>query len=165
MRVYLPATPAILADLARSGEIGPAPVRGYAVTDAVREAYDDSDEEELEYLATGQAAEDSFRLAVAATPGLVPGLAPGPASEVAPGAAPGSVRRVVIVAELSGARVEEVGDPLGAVVLAQAVPLSAVAAFHLDDPDFTLDPGDPEGAADQELLWYAAQELGDLVEP
>jgi len=145
MRVYFPATPAILADLARTGELGPAPLRGYAVTEAVREAYGESDEEELEYLATGLAAEDSFRLLAAA--------------------APPAARRVVIAAELPDGQVDESGEPLGAVTLGHVVPISAVAAFHVDDPDFAIDPDDPDGAADQELLWYAAQEIGDLLRP
>ena len=147
MRVYLPATTAILADLARTGELGPAPLRGYAVTEAVRKAYDESDEEELEYWATCLAAEDSFRL-----------LAAGAADTIAP-------RRVVIAAELADGLLTAAAEPLGAVSLADPVPLTRVAAFHLDDPAFTVDPDDPEGAADQELLWYAAQELGDLLRP
>ena len=145
MRVYLPATPAILADLARTGELGPAPLRGYAVTAAVQEEYSESDEEELEYLATSLAADDSFQLV----------------KDLARPAA----RRVVIAAEVPDAQVKESGEVTGAVVLDLAVALAAVAAFHVDDPDFALDPADPEGAADQELLWYAAQELGDLLEP
>jgi hypothetical protein len=155
MRVYLPATTAILADLARTGELGPAPLRGYAVTGAVREAYDESDEEELEYWATCLAAEDSLRL-----------LAAGAAdSSSSPTAAPLALRRVVIAAELADGLLTAAAEPLGAVTLADCVPLARVAAFHLDDPGFTVDPGDPEGAADQELLWYAAQELGDLLRP
>jgi hypothetical protein len=151
MRVYLPATTATLADLARTGELGPAPLRGYAVTGAVREAYDKSDEEELEYWATCLAAEDSFRL-----------LAAGAADDDST-AARLAPRRVVIAAELADGLLTA-AEPLGAVTLAEALPLRAVAAFHLDDPAFSVDPGDPEGAADQELLWYAAQELGDLLQ-
>jgi len=153
MRVYLPATTAILADLARTGELGPAPLRGYAVTEAVRKAYDESDEEELEYWATCLAAEDSLRL-----------LAAG-AADTGPTAAPFAPRRVVIAAELADGLLTAAAEPLGAVSLADPVPLTRVAAFHLDDPAFTVDPDDPEGAADQELLWYAAQELGDLLRP
>ena len=149
MRVYLPATSATLADLARTGELGPAPLTGYAVTAAVQEAYADSDEEELEYLATTLAAEDSFQLVAKA-------LAAGTGT---------AARRVVVVVDLPDRQVAGLQEPLGAVEVAGPVPHSAVAAFHLDDPDFALDPAEPEAAADQELLWYAAQELGDLVDP
>lgn len=152
MRVYLPATVATLAALARTGELGPAPLTGYAVTAALQETYADSDEEELEYLATTLAAEDSFRLVTQ------------PPAAPAEGAAP-AARRVVVVADLPDRQVAHRPEPLGAVEVADPVPHSAIAAFHLDDPDFALDPADPEAAAEQELLWYAAQELGDLVDP
>ena len=62
MRVYLPATLATLAELARTGELGPAPLRGYAVTGALKAAYADGDEEELEYFAMSLAAADSLEL-------------------------------------------------------------------------------------------------------
>jgi hypothetical protein len=145
MRVYLPSTLSALAELARTGELGAVSLHGYAVTGALRDAYSESDDEELEYFATTLAAEDSFTLAAAT-------------------ASP-SARRVVVAAELPDAQVTAAAEPLGAVTLAGPVPRSAIAAFHVDDPEFKLDAGDPEAAADQELLWYAAQELGDLVEP
>jgi hypothetical protein len=156
MRVYLPATVATLAALARTGELGPAPLTGYAVTAALQETYADSDEEELEYLATTLAAEDSFR--------LVTQPQTAQAGDSANGAAP-VARRVVVVVDLPDRQVTGFPEPLGAVEVADPVPHSAIAAFHLDDPDFALDPDDPDAAADQELLWYAAQELGDLVDP
>ncbi|HEV2639716.1 MAG TPA: hypothetical protein VGX23_31580 [Actinocrinis sp.] len=146
MRVYLSATFAALADLARTGELGPAPLSGYAVTEALREAFDETDDEELEYFATTLAAEDSFRL-------------------VTEPSAAGPARRVVVVADLSDGQVAADLDPPGAVRLAGPVPRSAIASYHVDEPDFAADPKDPEAAADQELLWYAAQELGDLLEP
>ena len=147
MRVYLPSTLSALSGLAKTGELGPAPLRGYAVTGALRDAYRESDDEELEYFATTLAAEDSFQLVTSAsTPGQ-------------------HARRVVVAADLPDGRITAEAEPLGAVTLAGPVPGNAIAAFHVDDPDVALDPADPEAAADQELLWYAAQELGDLVEP
>jgi hypothetical protein len=62
MRVYLPTTLAALAHQLRSGKIGPAPVRGFAVTPALREWYATGDLEELEYVAMAHAARESLRL-------------------------------------------------------------------------------------------------------
>ena len=89
MRVYLPATLSTMAALFRDGQIGPAPVRGYAVTAALREWYSSGDLEELEYAAMTQAAKDSLRL-LRADPEAPP-------------------RRVVIAADVADKFVAEVG--------------------------------------------------------
>ena len=65
MRVYLPATLSTLASLLRAGEISPAPVRGFAVTPALRESYASGDLEELEYVAMTHAGRASLRLLAA----------------------------------------------------------------------------------------------------
>ena len=52
MRVYLPSTLSGLADVLGKGEAGPSPLRAFAVTPALREAYASGDDEELEYVAT-----------------------------------------------------------------------------------------------------------------
>ncbi|MGC2003615.1 DUF6912 family protein, partial [Trebonia sp.] len=62
MRVYLPSTLPALADLLAKGEAGPPPVRAFAVTPALREAYAIGDDEELEYVAMLEAARQSLRL-------------------------------------------------------------------------------------------------------
>src|ERR1700735_4970939 len=62
MRVYLPTTLAALASALVAGQVGPAPVAGYAVTPALREWYSSGDLEELEYVAMAQAARASLRL-------------------------------------------------------------------------------------------------------
>ena len=62
MRVYLPATLPGLADLLRKAEIGPAPLRAFAVTPALREWYATGDLEDLEYVAMMHAARASLRL-------------------------------------------------------------------------------------------------------
>ncbi len=62
MRVYLPSTLPALAELLRTGELGPAPVRGFAVTPALREWYSSGDVEELEYVALMHAAKSSLRM-------------------------------------------------------------------------------------------------------
>ena len=62
MRVYLPCTLPALAGLLASAEIGQPPLRGFAVTPALRESYVSGDLEELEYAAMIQAARASLRL-------------------------------------------------------------------------------------------------------
>src|SRR5215475_10418308 len=61
VRVYLPSTLPAMAGLLRAGEVHP-PVRGFAVTPALREWYSSGDEEELEYVAMTHAARASLRL-------------------------------------------------------------------------------------------------------
>src|SRR5215467_15782908 len=65
MRVYLPTTLADLGSALVAGQIGPAPLTGFAVTPALREWYASGDEEELEYVAMMRAARESLRLLVA----------------------------------------------------------------------------------------------------
>src|ERR1700722_7410085 len=62
MRVYLPATLLGLTRLLMTGEVGQPPVRGFAVTPALREGYSSGDLEELEYIALLHAARASLRL-------------------------------------------------------------------------------------------------------
>src|ERR1700724_111255 len=66
MRVYLAATMPALAAMLAAGEIGPAPLAGYAVTPALREWYASGDLDELEYAAVTVAARASLRLLAAA---------------------------------------------------------------------------------------------------
>ena len=69
MRVYLAATMPALRAALEAGEIGPAPLAGFAVTPALRESYASGDEEELEYAAMAVAARASLRLLAAADRG------------------------------------------------------------------------------------------------
>ena len=62
MRVYLASTLPGLADILADGRVGPAPLRAFAVTPALREAYASGDDEELEYVAMLAAARQSLRL-------------------------------------------------------------------------------------------------------
>jgi hypothetical protein len=62
MRIYLPATLPALARLLLTGEVSQPPVRGFAVTPALREGYSSGDLEELEYIALLHAARASLRL-------------------------------------------------------------------------------------------------------
>ena len=164
MRVYLPTTLTALACLLRAGVIGPAPVRGYAVTPALREWYASGDLEELEYVAMAQAARESLRL-----------LADDPQAPR---------RRVVLAADVPDEQISHNGgfdeptlaevsapvavdrvvsahvdDLLAAADIAEAVAALTAADKGDDDAQFTVD-----GAEGHELLWYAAQELPYLAE-
>jgi hypothetical protein len=159
MRVYLAATMPALAAALKAGEIGPAPLAGFAVTPALREWYASGDLEELEYAALTVAARASLRLLAA--------------DEAAP------PRRVVLAAEVPDDRVSPGYDPddPAAVQVAAAAPVARLASAHIDDPQAAADVraavaalpaadrGDEDakflvdGAEGNELLWYAVQEL------
>jgi hypothetical protein len=165
MRVYLPSTLPALAELLRTGEIGPAPVRGFAVTPALREWYSSGDIEELEYVAMMYAARASLRL-----------LSGDPAAPA---------RRVVLAAELPDGRSGAVPaggfDEPALVTIAHPVQLRDVVSAHVDDPAAdseiaaavaaikAADDGDDDakfvvdGAEGHELLWYATQEIAHLL--
>ncbi|MEU8192270.1 hypothetical protein AB0C10_00650 [Microbispora amethystogenes] len=168
MRVYLPSTLPALARVVAAGELGPAPLNGFAVTPALVEWYASGDTEELEYVALTEAARASLRL-----------LAADPAA----GQEEGAARRVVLAAEVpdetvkAGAGLEERAH----VRVVEPVPLKLLAAVHVDDPAAVpdveaaiaalpaADAGDDDarfvvdGVEDHELLWYATQEIPDLL--
>ena len=168
MRVYVPSTLPLLDAACHAAEIGPAPMTAYAVTPALREWYSQGDDEELEYAAMAQAARASVGL-LAADPGA-------------------PRKRVVIACEVTA-----VPPAGGSVHLGDArlelnvvIPWTAVAAVHLDadsaadvvgkaallwdvahgdtanpeheDAVFALDSCEGE-----DLLWYATQEIPDLL--
>lgn len=163
MRVYLPSTLADLASALVAGEVGPAPVLGYAVTPALREWYASGDLEELEYVALVQAARASLRLLHEKTKA--------------------ARRRVVLAAEVPDADVliRNGLDKPGKVEVMLPVRLADVVSGHVDDalaiPDIeaasaalpAADGGDldakfvVDGAEGHELLWYATQELLYLI--
>ena len=163
MRVYLPATLTALACVLRAGAIGPAPVRGFAVTPALREWYAAGDLEELEYVAMAHAARASLRL-------LADDLQ-----------APR--RRVVLAADVPDEQVGHDGgfDEPTLVEVRAPVTVGQVVSGHVDDlvavADITeavaalpaADQGDDDaqfvvdGAEGHELLWYASQELRFLT--
>lgn len=165
MRVYLAATIPLLARLEQDGEFEPS--EGYAVTPSLREWYAQDDEEELEYAALTAAARGSLRL-----------LADRPEA---------ARRRVVVVADVPDARVAvpadrsaEQAEP-GVIGITGAVRFVDIASLHVDEkaaePTVTAaiealaaaDEGEAEAVAAVEaaeghdLLWYGAQELGDLI--
>ncbi|MGW4563657.1 DUF6912 family protein [Streptomyces sp. NPDC004561] len=168
MRVYVPLTLPGLAEAHRTGELGSAPFAAYAVTPALREWYLSDDVEELEYAALSRAALASLRLLAA--------------DEGAPR------RRVVVAVDVSdGAAAADPDrglDPaaLGEVTVTVTVPLAKAAAVHVDAGDAerdvaagaealrAADDGDDDaqfvvdGTDDHELLWYATQEIPNLVD-
>ncbi|GAA4518461.1 MULTISPECIES: DUF6912 family protein [Nonomuraea] len=167
MRVYLPCTLPALARAVETGELGPAPLTGYAVTPALVEWYASGDTEELEYVALTEAARASLRMLAA---DLADGVHAAP-------------RRVVVAAEVADGAIQANADveEKGRVRVAEPVPLAKVAAVHVDDeyavadvkaavaalPD--ADGGDDDarfvvdGAEAHELMWYATQEIPDLL--
>jgi hypothetical protein len=157
MRVYLPSSLPGLAEILKTGEVGPAPQPGFAVTPALREWYASGDLEELEYTALLEAARGSLRL-LADLPGAAP-------------------RRVVLAAEVAEEDIGKASGHPAAVQVLSAIPLSRVAAGHVDALDAAddvraaiaalpaADAGDDDArftvdsAEGHELGWYATQEL------
>ncbi|MEV5408025.1 hypothetical protein AB0K60_04160 [Thermopolyspora sp. NPDC052614] len=167
MRVYLPCTLPALARVLAEGELGPAPLTGYAVTPALIEWYVSGDTEELEYVALTEAARASLRM-------IMDDRAAG--ADVAG-------RRVVVAAEVPDRNVRMGSDleERARIRIETAVPLAKVAAVHVDDPSAApdidaaiaalpaADEGDDDarftvdGAEAHELMWYATQEIPDLL--
>jgi hypothetical protein len=150
-----------LARLLADGSLE-APV-AHAVTPALREWYVEGDAEELEYAALTNAARASLHQ-LAADPATAP-------------------RRVVLAAEVADAAVRPAPDlERAAVRLAGPVALRDIVSAHVDDADAAddvrravaalpaADAGDEDaqflvdGVEDHELGWFAAQEIGPLVE-
>ncbi|GLW45228.1 hypothetical protein Stsp02_08900 [Streptomyces sp. NBRC 14336] len=167
MRVYVPLTLPGLAEAYKTGELGAEALVAYAVTPALREWYLSDDIEELEYAALNRAALASLRLLAEDS---------------------GAPRRRVVVAVDVADKAATV-DPdrglepgaLGEVRIAGPVPLGKAASVHVDGGDAetdvaaaaqalaAADAGDDDaqfvvdGAEDHELLWFATQEIANLV--
>ena len=152
-----------IAALGSAGALLPAPAAAHAVTGALREWYAEGDEEELEYVAFLRAAQDALRLLRADS------------------SAPR--RRVVISVDVPRSAVAITSQDLGssAVRLTEPIAAAAVAAFHVDDADAEAAvtaaaevvelaaAGDPDAqftvdsAEDHDLLWFAPEELAQLL--
>ena len=164
MRVYLPATTTVLQRLLDQGRLE-GPLTVFAVTPQLREHYERSDEEELEYAALLAAARASLRL-----------------MDVDPAAAR---RRVVLAADVPDDAVTPIEDDAadaGAARVRADVPMSAVASAHVDGAEAEEDvrravgvvleadlgSEDAQFVVDQaeghELAWYATQEIGPVLE-
>lgn len=166
MRVYVPATSALITTLADGEALSPpaAGTTAFAVTPGLRawygedDAADEPDDEDLEYAACAEAARASLRL-----------LAGDPAA---------ARRRLVLAADVRDADVE-IRDDLdrGVVRVQAAVTPAMLAAVFVDDADAetavaraaeVVDAADlGDEAAEQtvgdtegfELSWYAPTEL------
>lgn len=163
VRVYVPATLAMLQRLVADGSMHARSGTAFAVTPTLRESYAEGDDDELAEVALRDAALASLRL-----------MAGDPGGELPP-------RRVVLEAEVSGATsrpdlddaVVRLAGPIGlAEVVAAYVDnaaaeeavvaaLEVVDSADLGDEDAELTVGD---AQDHDLAWYAAQELPFLLE-
>ena len=163
MRVYIPATLAMLQQLVADRSLHARSGTAFAVTPTLREAYAEGDDEELADVALRDAALASLRL-----------LAGEGTSALAP-------RRAVVVAEVEDATARPdlddavvrlsgpiaYDDVIAAYVdNADAEPavlpaIEAVDAADLGDDDAEFIVGD---AQDHDLAWYAPQELPFLLE-
>jgi hypothetical protein len=163
MRVYLPATLPLLARLSKDGEL--TLPDGFAVNESLRAWYGEGDDEELEYAALTAAAQASLRQ-LAAEPDA-------------------PRRRVVIASDMPDARVAVPAagsdEEPGVIKLTGSVRLVDLASLHVDEERAgepvsaavralaAADEGDAaaqlavDALEDHDLLWYGAQELGDLL--
>lgn len=169
MRVYIPATLAVLAQFVADGSMFPLGGTAFAVTPTLREAYAEGDDEELAEVALRDAALASLRLLAAE--------ADRDAAE--PAALP--PRRAVLVADVESASARPDLDDAVVKVTAPITMSDVVAAYvdnaaaepavvaaaalvdeaDLGDEDAELVVGD---AQDHDLAWYATQELPFLLE-
>ena len=162
MRVYIPATLAMLSLLIADGDFQPRSGTAFAVTPALRESYAEGDDDELAEVAIAEAAMASIRLLATESDDDLP------------------LRRAVVVADadaesradLDTAVVRLKGrvglDQVVAVYVDNAAAEPAVAAAievidsaDLGDEDAELTVGD---AQDHALAWYATQELPFLLD-
>lgn len=162
MRVYIPATVAMLQQLVADRSLWPVNGTAFAVTPALREAYAEGDDDELAEVALRDAALASLRLLSTATEDL-------------------PLRRAVLVADVDDMTLRPDLDDavvrLGAPITlddvvaafvdnaaAEADVKTAIAVIDeadLGDEDAELTVGD---AQDHDLAWYATQELPFLLE-
>jgi hypothetical protein len=173
LRVYIPATVAMLQQLVADGSLWPVNGTAFAVTPMLREAYAEGDDDELAEVALREAALASLRLLAAHE------------AERAGGTPKTLPRRAVLAAEVdlgeSGAKyrpdLDDAVVRLGAPVAidhviaafvdnAEAEPavtaaIAVIDAADLGDEDADLVVGD---AQDHDLAWYANQELPFLLE-
>ncbi|QIX28600.1 hypothetical protein ncot_04555 [Nocardioides sp. JQ2195] len=133
MRVYLPVTPGALAELVEQGRLA-GPLDAHAVTEELRAAWPDGDDEQWEYAALAAAADESWQTRGSA-----------------------ARRRHVVAADV--ASVESRGDEVTGVRVVGDLVWKHVAAAHVDTVDLAEDPDD-DGP---ELAWFATQEIADLV--
>lgn len=163
MRVYVPATIAMLQQLVADQTLHARNGTAFAVTPTLREAYSEGDDDELAEVALREAALASLRLLGGEDAGDLP------------------PRRAVLVADVDGATARPDLDD-AVVRLAGPVALTDVIAAYVDNADAedavraaieavdAADLGDEDAdlvvgdAQDHDLAWYAPQELPFLLE-
>ncbi|MBJ7339882.1 hypothetical protein [Mycolicibacterium sp.] len=166
VRVYIPATLAMLQRLVADQTMHALSGTAFAVTPTLRESYAEGDDDELAEVALREAALASLRLLSAEGTGQ-DGRLP--------------LRRAVLVADVEGATIRpdlddavvRLAGPIGmgdviAAYLDNAAAEPAVAAAievvdlaDFGDEDAELTVGD---AQDHDLAWYATQELPFLLD-
>lgn len=157
-RVYVATTWTGLQQIVTADGIGPAPFFAHAVTRALRAAWPDGEDEELEYAATSAAARTSLGLLTDEDP----------------------PRRVVLAVDAETVLESDDEDPT-VVEVGEVVPMRLVAAVLVDTEDAAEDVaaareawpatlrGDADAEAvvdrclDRELAWFAVQEIGELM--
>lgn len=159
MRVYLPATLAEIADVlvAADGQATMAlsPRRGHALTGALTLAYQDEDEESLEFIALLAAADDDLEL-LAQHP-AVPQLRLVLTLEVPDDAITLASADIVVLSP-------------SAIEITKPVERAIVVCAHVDEPEAQIDikaalTGDDkavERIVDRDLLWYDTSEFADI---
>jgi len=170
VRVYVPATLAMLSRLVADGSIFPVSGTAFAVTPTLREAYAEGDDDELAEVALSEAARASLRLLAIDDDAGGSG-----ASKSLP------LRRAVLVADVEPVTlrpdlddgVVRVGGPVtvadvvaayidtAAAESAVRAAMDVIDAADLGDEDAELAVGD---ALDHDLAWYATQELPFLLD-
>lgn len=171
MRVYVPATVAMLRTLVADSEFHPVSRTAFAVTPTLREAYSSGDDEELAEVAMNEAARASLRLVAAGIEDEKDGVIGGAVV----------YRRAVIAADVEDPTLRPDLDD-SVVRLKEPLRLDQVASVHVDleaaEADVrkavevvdAADMGDPDAefvlgdAEDHTLAWYATQELPFLLE-
>ena len=165
MRVYVPATLAMLQQLVADGSLQPLSGTAFAVTPSLRESYAEGDDEELAEVAIGEAALASLRLLAAE-------------AERTDGELP--LRRAVLIADADATPRPDLDDAV--VRVSGRVNLDQVVAAYVDNSEAEpavkaaiavvddADLGDEDAefivgdAQDHALAWYATQELPFLLD-
>lgn len=168
MRVYIPATLAMLQQLVADGSLWPVNGTAFAVTPRLREAYAEGDDDELGEVALRDAALASLRLLATAADERAGGDDLPPRRAVLAAEADDVTLRPDLddaVVRLSGPIA--IDDVIAAFVdnaaaeAAVTAAIEVVDAADLGDEDAELLVGD---AQDHDLAWYATQELPFLLD-
>jgi hypothetical protein len=168
MRVYIPATLAMLQQLVADGSLWPVNGTAFAVTPRLREAYAEGDDDELGEVALRDAALASLRLLATAADERPGGDALPPRRAVLAAEAGDVTLRPDLddaVVRLSGPiAIDDVTAAFvdnAAAEAAVTAAIEVVGAADLGDEDAELLVGD---AQDHDLAWYATQELPFLLD-